>query len=84
MKKILKYSLVLLLIIIITSCNEAGLEKTQTNNPNFNVELLFTKDSINVYRFEDGMHYHYFTKNLTIQNIPCGKNCSYQETIKTE
>ena len=84
MKKILKYSLVLLLIITITSCNKEALNKTQTNNPNFNVELLFTKDSINVYRFEDGGRSHYFTKNLTIQTVSCGRNCTYTETIKTE
>lgn len=68
----------------LTSCDKEGLYKTQTNNPNFTVSLLFTKDSINVYRFYDNGGAHYFTKNLTIQTLSCGKNCHYEEVIKTE
>lgn len=81
----MKKSILLLLIValgLLNGCmNEAQQQVNSTNN-NFQIELLFQVDSIKVYRFYDG-HYHYFCKDMTMQNLSCGKNCRYEEEIKT-
>jgi hypothetical protein len=47
----------------------------------FEVEYLFEKDGVKVYRFEDGGRYHYFTtKGETISVQTEGKN-EYKENI---
>lgn len=47
-------------LILFTSCRRESTEVVETNNKNFNVELLFEVDGCKVYRFWDG-GYKYFT-----------------------
>lgn len=73
----------ILITLIFTSCNGEPLYTSQTNNEEFQVEKLFTYDSITVYRFKDGTRSHYFTKNETMSLQSCGKNCIYNENIES-
>lgn len=53
--------LVMLVLLLLTSCEREAKEKVETSNPLFNVELLFEVDGCKVYRFEDGGRTRYFT-----------------------
>ena len=78
------FKLLLLLLISITfvSCLGDGIEKSKTNNNDYDVTYLFEKDGIKVYRFSDGLHFHYFTsQGETITTQQSGKT-DYQENIK--
>ena len=78
MKKLL---LILTLAVVATSCYKPA-QKTSTEGNGFNVEFLFEKDNVKVYRFFDGGRYHYFTsKGETITTQPEGED-EYQENIK--
>lgn len=79
MKKIL----IALTILFITSCAQDPISIHRSNNINIKIELLFEYENIKMYRFYDNGQYHYFTKNITITTQNCGKNCTYQEIIKT-
>lgn len=50
-----------LLLLTICSCSTPGKETMSTNNPNFNVELLFEHDGCKVYRFSDAGRSRYFS-----------------------
>ena len=79
MKKILILGAI---ILTLSSCINEGIEKTRTNNDEFEVTYLFEKDGIKVYRFSDGMHDHYFTTGgETISTHKSGKNNHYEENI---
>lgn len=69
------------LMLTLTSCYKDP--QTVTNEGNgFQVEYLFTKDSIKVYRFRDGRYVHYFTsKGETMTTQTIGKN-HYPENIQ--
>ncbi len=58
MKKLL---ILVSITLTLSSCVGEGIEKTSTNNDEFDVTYLFEKDGIKVYRFSDGMTDHYFT-----------------------
>lgn len=79
MKKIL---LVLTIAVVtLTSCYKRA-QVTSTEGNGFEVEFLFEKDNIKVYRFFDGGRYHYFTnKGETISTHTEGKY-NYEENIK--
>ena len=82
---------ILILGVILTSCNEkVPVSTLPTNNPNIYVDNLFTEDSCTVKRFEDPKNiYHYYTvcrdtlPSQTVTNKSCGKNCRYEEHIQT-
>jgi hypothetical protein len=79
MKKIIG---LLLISITLVSCVEDGIEKSKTNNDNYEVTYLFEKDGVKVYRFYDGMHFHYFTsrgETITTQQNSSGKTTTYHE-----
>jgi hypothetical protein len=81
MKKIIG---LLLISITLVSCVGDGIEKSKTNNDDYEVTYLFEKDGVKVYRFYDGMHYHYFTsksETITVQRVD--KNTTYNENIKS-
>lgn len=71
----------LLVLLLFASCYKEPISTTQTDNSKFQVEKLFTHDSITVYRFQDGGRSHYFTKNETISVYSCGKGCYYSENV---
>ncbi len=50
---------VLLIIVLLTSCNGEAKESTQDGD--FKIELLFEKDGCKVYRFMDGGRYIYWS-----------------------
>ena len=76
----------LLISITFISCVGDGIEKSKTNNDDYEVTYLFEKDGVKMYRFYDGMHYHYFTsggETITTQTSGSGKNeTRYEENIK--
>ncbi len=61
MKKIIIFAA---LFILFTGCAKPSEKKLNSSNSEFNVELLFTVDSINVYRFNDAGYYIYFTNAI--------------------
>lgn len=72
MKKIL---LITAVVLSLSSCAGDGLERTNTNNDEYQVTYLFEKDGVKVYRFSDGMEYHYFTTlGETISTVGTSKN----------
>jgi len=73
------------IIFVLSSCINEGIEKTKTNNDEFDVTYLFEKDGIKVYRFSDGMRDHYFTTGgQTISTHQSGKHNYYDESISSE
>ena len=78
MKKILG---LLLAGVLLTGCYKDPQSSTTEGN-GFQVEFLFEKDGIKVYRFSDGGRQHYFTTTgETISPQHSGKN-NYDENIK--
>ena len=80
MKKILLTAIV---ITTMTGCFKEPQSIGLAGKDNkFQVEFLFEKDGIKMYRFMDGSHYHYFTSNgQTISTQTSGKT-TYEEIIK--
>jgi len=72
-------------LILFTSCKREPTEVVETNNNNFNVELLFEVDGCKVYRFWD-VGYKYFTTCNGSVNLKNGSknqnNLEIQTTIK--
>jgi hypothetical protein len=82
MKKIIG---LLLISIALVSCYGDGIEKTKTNNDDYEVAYLFEKDGVKVYRFYDGFKYHYFTsrgETITTQEDGGKHHDEYEENIK--
>jgi hypothetical protein len=57
----MKKLIYLVAIVLLSSCANKAIDKKKVAD--FQVEYLFTYDSIKVYRFEDCGYYHYFTSN---------------------
>jgi hypothetical protein len=77
-----KLLLLLLISITLVSCVGDGIEKSKTNNDDYDVTYLFEKDGIKVYRFYDGLNFHYFTsrgETISTQTNRSGKNTNYRE-----
>lgn len=69
-----------ILLSTLTSCKKDEISSSIEGN-GFEVEFLFEKDGIRVYRFIDGSSTHYFTsKGETITTQHYGKT-SYDENI---
>jgi hypothetical protein len=49
----------------------------------FQIEYLFEKDGIKMYRFMDGSHYHYFTTNGETMSEQQNGKTTYEERIET-
>ena len=80
MKKILG---LLLAGVLLTGCYKDPQSSTTEGN-GFQVEFLFEKDGIKVYRFSDGGRHHYFTTTgETINTQHAGKS-KYEENIDTK
>ena len=68
-------------ILTLTSCRKEAQSMTVEGN-GYNVEYLFTKDGIKVYRFDDGHSTHYFTsKGETMTTQQEGKT-NHEENIQ--
>jgi hypothetical protein len=67
-----------------------ALHTTQTENPDFVVDHLFTHDGCDVYRFTDNHPVYYVNCHgqggdtaSTDQSISCGRGCTRSETVVT-
>ena len=84
MKKTLAIYIVLIGLgaMLFGACSNDPMSKERLGKDDvFEVEYLFEKDGVKVYRFEDGGRYHYFTtKGETISVQTEGKT-EYRENI---
>ena len=84
MKKTLAIYIVLIGLgaMLFGACSNDPMSKERLGKDDvFEVEYLFEKDGVKVYRFEDGGRYHYFTtKGETISTQTAGKT-TYSENI---
>lgn len=83
-----KHISTLLLALLLAGCVREPLETSSTDNREFNVDTLFTKDGCTVYRFVDGSHSRYFVRCEGGQSRvewteACGKNCSRPVAVPT-
>ena len=87
MKKIISLYVIVITLgaIIFGACmNEPMSKERLGKDDGFEVEYLFDKDGVKVYRFYDNGHYHYFTtKGETISVQTQTKNQTYNENIKS-
>ena len=81
----MKRILVTLTALTLTGCfNEPQSIERMGKDYKFEVEYLFEKDGIKMYRFMDGSHYHYFTtQGETISTQQKGKT-TYEERIASK
>ncbi len=78
MKKLL---LISILGLTITSCVNDPISSSK-EGLDIEVDLLFEKDGIKMYRFSDNGRYHYYTnRGETLSTQQSGKT-TYQENIK--
>jgi hypothetical protein len=86
MKKTLAIYIALIMVgaMIFGACTNEPISKERIGKDDgFEVEYLFDKDGVKVYRFWDNGHYHYFTtKGETISTQTAGKT-TYSENIKS-
>lgn len=76
----MKY-LTLVAALLLTSCRNEPISVEHTGkNDEFQVEYLFEKDGIKVYRFYDG-NYHYFTTGGTTMSTYHENKQTYTEEI---
>ena len=87
MKKTLAIWIVFITLgaIVFGACTNEPMSKERLGKDDgFEVEHLFDKDGVKVYRFLDNGHYHYFTtKGETISVQRVDKNTTYNENIKS-
>ena len=68
--------------LIFTSCTHEAQSKSQ-EGIDFELEFLFEKDGVKMYRFYDEGHFHYYTdKGETISTQDAGKSNTYEENIQ--
>ncbi len=86
MKRILTFYTIIIVLgaMIFGACINEPISKVRIGKDDgFEVEYLFDKDGVKVYRFFDNGHYHYFTtKGETISTQTAGKT-TYSENIKS-
>jgi len=87
MKRILTFYTIIIVLgaMIFGACmNEPMSKERLGKDDGFEVEYLFEKDGIKVYRFYDNGRTHYFTtKGETISHQTQTKNQTYNENIKS-
>ena len=72
-------------MVMLSGCfNEPQSIEHTGKDDKFQIEYLFEKDGIKMYRFMDGSHYHYFTTNgQTMTEQQSGKTY-YEERIENK
>lgn len=85
MCKISMVAITLLAVFFLSSCEKEAKEKVLTNNPSFNLELLFEVDGCKVYRFVDGGRSRYFTtcQGSVSWNEDDGKRSDFNVEVPT-
>jgi hypothetical protein len=72
----------------LAGCVNDPVATSPSNNPDMQVDMLFSHDGCTVYRFRD-ITYHYYVRchdarsAETLSTRSCGKSCSYEEAIQT-
>jgi hypothetical protein len=80
----MKY-LTLVAALLLTSCINDPISKEQLGKDDgFEVEYLFEKDGIKIYRFLDNGRYHYFTTGGTTMSTYQSNKQTYTEDIPHE
>lgn len=71
-------------VLVVASCEKAPIERQRSDNPDMQVDLLFTQQGCSVYRFYDVGEHHYFAdcRGSVSSRIPQGK-ASRPEDIPT-
>ena len=71
---------IIALSFLLAACGNEAIGTVQTNNPNFELKLLFSHDGCSVYRFWDFNEVHYYTdcrgSVTSARQTRCGKNCT--------
>jgi hypothetical protein len=77
--------LLLVSIISLVGCANEPMSVEVTGKDNkFEIEFLFEKDGVKMYRFYDASHYHYFTTRGDVTSIQTNGETVYHETIETK
>ena len=85
MKQILTFYTIIIVLgaMIFGACSNDPMSKERLGKDDvFEVEYLFEKDGVKMYRFEDGGRYHYFTsrgETISTQQNSSGKTTTYHE-----
>ena len=68
--------------LLFTSCVHEAQSKSH-EGIDFEVEFLFEKDGVKMYRFYDNGRFHYYTnKGETVSTQDAGKNNTFEENIQ--
>jgi hypothetical protein len=71
-----------ILTIALTGCyNDPQSVEHTGKDDKFQIEYLFEKDGIKMYRFMDGSHYHYFTTQGETMSMQQNGKTTYEERI---
>jgi hypothetical protein len=84
MKKTLAIYIVLIGLgtILFGACTNEPMSKEQLGKDDgFEVEYLFEKDGVKVYRFWDAGHFHYFTTGGETISVQTAGKTTYSENI---
>ena len=65
MKRFLSLFVIIVFLLLLFSCATKGIKKSETNNPEITVTVLFEYDGIRIYRFKDVGDFHYFAKDIS-------------------
>lgn len=76
--------LILLAVLLSSGCDNRPVSVNSTNNPEIQIEKLFTHEGCTVYRFRDGST-HYFTdcRGSVSETHTCGKGCVRESEVPT-
>jgi len=67
--------------LVLSSCYKDPQNMTTEGN-GFEVEFLFEKDEVKVYRFRDGGKFHYFTSRGETMTTNSSDKSNYDENIQ--
>jgi hypothetical protein len=76
-----KLFLIGITLVTLSSCYKDAQNKTTEGN-GFEVEFLFEKDGVKVYRFRDGGNTHYFTSGGETMTTQSSGKTHYEENIQ--
>lgn len=79
--KTLSKLLFIITIVLLTGCMKDE-QSSETVGNGFQVEFLFEKDGVKVYRFFDGRYHYFTTTGETMTKQRSGKS-NYEENIKS-
>jgi hypothetical protein len=79
-----KITFLILMTTLVGCYNEPQSVEHMGKDNKFEIEYLFEKDGIKMYRFMDGNHLHYFTTTGETTTIQQSGKTTYEETIKTK